>query len=77
LECFTARPEEVLLMESPKGKASEVPVAELPRYRRGAKGAVVRGGIARIKVKRAAHGEDEAGGVVNEQGGGTPEGGEA
>jgi DNA gyrase subunit A len=82
LECFTARPEEVLLMESPKGKASEVPVAELPRYRRGAKGAVVRGGIARIKVKRAAlpwektaHGEDEAGGVVTEQDGGTPEGG--
>jgi DNA gyrase/topoisomerase IV subunit A len=76
LECFTARPDEVLLLENPKGKVSEVPVAELPRYRRGAKGAVVRGGIARIKVKRPAHGEDEAGVVTTEQGGGTPEGGE-
>ncbi len=71
-------------MESPKGKASEVPVVEIPRYRRGAKGAVVRDGIARIKVKRAAgpwekteRPEGETGGVVNEQGGGTPEGGEA
>ena len=74
LECLTARPEEVLLMESPKGKVSEVLVAEIPRYRRGAKGAVIRGGIARIKVRRAAQGEDEAGVVVTEQGDGTPEG---
>jgi hypothetical protein len=76
LECLTARPEEVLLMESPKGKVCEVLVAEIPRYRRGAKGAVIRGGIARIKVKRAAQGEDEAGVVAAEQGGGTSDGGE-
>jgi DNA gyrase/topoisomerase IV subunit A len=83
LECFTAAPDDVLLLENPRGKVSEVPVTEFPRYRRGAKGAVVRGGITRIKVKRAADpwekaeaGEGETGGVATEQDGGTPEGGE-
>jgi DNA gyrase/topoisomerase IV subunit A len=73
LECFTASPDDVLLLENPKGKVSEVPVAEFPRYRRGAKGAVVRGGIARIKVKKAAEpwekaetAEGETGAVATE-----------
>jgi DNA gyrase subunit A len=70
LECFTARPDDILLVESPKGKVSELAVTDLPRYNRGSKGAVIRGGIARIRVKgrvepweKAAQ-EDEAAGAV-------------
>jgi len=71
MECFTVRPDETLVVESPKGKVSELAVADLPRYNRGSKGVVIRGGIARIRVKgrvepweRAAQVEDTAGAVA-------------
>ena len=70
LECFTVRPDDILLVESPKAKVSELAVADLPRYNRGSKGAVIRGGIARIRVKGTAEPwekatqADEAAGAV-------------
>jgi len=73
LECFTVRPDDILLVESPKGKVSELAVADLPRYNRGSKGVVIRGGVARIKVKgraepweTAAQADDTAGGAATE-----------
>ena len=73
LECFTVRPDDTLLVESPKAKMSELAVADLPRYNRGSKGAVIRGGVARIRVKgrvepweRAAQVEDTAGAAATE-----------
>ncbi|HYR02134.1 MAG TPA: DNA topoisomerase IV subunit A [Syntrophobacteria bacterium] len=73
LECFTVRPDETLVVESPKGKVSELAVAGLPRYNRGSKGVVIRGGVARIRVKeriepweRAGQVEDTAGAAAAE-----------
>ena len=71
LECFTAGADDILLVESQKGKVSELAVADLPRYNRGAKGVVVRGGVTRIRVKgraelweKAAQVDDTAGGAA-------------
>jgi DNA gyrase subunit A len=73
LECFTVRPDDILLVENPKGKMSELALADLPRYNRGSKGAVIRGGIARIRVKgtvepweKTAQTEEAAGAVAAE-----------
>jgi DNA gyrase/topoisomerase IV subunit A len=73
LACFTVRPDDILLVESPKGKVSELALADLPRYNRGSKGAVIRGGIARIRVKgtvepweKAAQADEAAGAVTAE-----------
>jgi DNA gyrase/topoisomerase IV subunit A len=73
LECFTVRPDDILLVASPKGKVSELALADLPRYNRGSKGAVIRGGIARIRVKgtvepweKTAQTEEAAGAVAAE-----------
>jgi DNA gyrase/topoisomerase IV subunit A len=73
LECFTVRPDDILLVESPKGKVSELAVADLPRYNRGSKGVVIRGGVARIRVKgrvepweRAVQVDNTAGAAASE-----------
>ena len=73
LECFTVRPDDTLVVESPKGKVSELALADLPRYNRGSKGVVIRGGVARIRVKgrvepweRTGQVEDTAGAAGTE-----------
>ena len=73
LECFTAGSDDILLVESPKAKVSELAVADLPRYNRGAKGVVIRGGVARIRVKgrveaweKPAQVDDPAGAAATE-----------
>jgi hypothetical protein len=52
---------------------SELAVADLPRYNRGAKGVVIRGGVTRIRVKgrvelwqKAAQVDDTAGAAATE-----------
>ena len=73
MECFTVRPDDTLVVESPKGKVSELALADLPRYNRGSKGVVIRGGVARIRVKgrvepweRTGQVEDTAGAAGTE-----------
>jgi DNA gyrase/topoisomerase IV subunit A len=72
LECFTVRPDDTLLVESPKGKVSELAAASLPRYNRGSKGVVIRGGVARVRVKgrsepwEGAAEVEDAGGAATE-----------
>jgi DNA gyrase subunit A len=51
LDFFTLNQEDSFVIESQKGKEKEVNVAELPVYKRGAKGTVIRGGIKRIQLK--------------------------
>jgi hypothetical protein len=65
------KPDDTLVVESQKGKVSELALADLPRYNRGSKGVVIRGGVARIRVKgrvepweRAGQVEDTAGAVA-------------
>jgi hypothetical protein len=73
LACFTVSSDDILLVESPKGKVSDLALADLPRYNRGSKGAVIRGGIARIRVKgtaepweKAAQADESAGAAAAE-----------
>jgi hypothetical protein len=51
LDFFTVSTDDYLLIQSKKGKEKELAVAEQPIYNRGAKGAVIRGGIAQFSVK--------------------------
>jgi DNA gyrase/topoisomerase IV subunit A len=51
LDFFTVSKDDYLLIQSKKGKEKELAVAEQPIYNRGAKGAVIRGGIAQFSVK--------------------------
>jgi DNA gyrase/topoisomerase IV subunit A len=51
LDFFTVSKDDSLLIQSKKGKEKELAVAEQPIYNRGAKGAVIRGGIAQFSVK--------------------------
>ncbi len=55
-----------LLIKKQKGKEQEVVMSDLPVYNRGAKGAVIRGGIKRIQVKPRA--EQSVKGEDSEQG---------
>ena len=48
---FIASKEDFVIIHSKNGKERELAVAELPIYNRGAKGAVIRGGIAQFSVK--------------------------
>jgi DNA gyrase subunit A len=54
LAFFLVSGDDHLLIQTHKGKEKEVAVAELPTYNRGAKGAVIRGGIKRVQLKRDA-----------------------
>jgi len=64
---FTVSQDDFLIINSKKGKEKEVAVAELPIYNRGAKGAVMRGGIEDVQLKPreeelsgfAGHGDSE------------------
>jgi DNA gyrase subunit A len=51
LDFFTVSKDDYLLILSKKGKVKELAVAEQPIYNRGAKGAVIRGGIESIQLK--------------------------
>ena len=51
LDFFTVSEDDFLLIQSKKGKEKELAVAEQSIYNRGAKGAVIRGGIAQFSVK--------------------------
>ncbi len=59
LDVFTVSEDDSLLIQNQKGKEKEIPVAELPIYNRGAKGKVIRGGIAQIQVKPDEIEEDQ------------------
>jgi DNA gyrase/topoisomerase IV subunit A len=48
---FTVDHDDFLIMSNKKGKEKEMALAELPIYNRGAKGAVVRGGIKDVQLK--------------------------
>jgi DNA gyrase/topoisomerase IV subunit A len=48
---FTVKQEDFLIVRDKKGKEKEMAVAEMPIYNRGAKGAVIRGGIEEVEVK--------------------------
>jgi DNA gyrase subunit A len=54
VDFFTVSKDDYLLILSKKGKVKELAVAEQPIYNRGAKGAVIRGGIAQFSVKARA-----------------------
>jgi hypothetical protein len=51
VDFFTVSKDDYLLIQSKKGKVKELDVAEQPIYNRGAKGAVIRGGISQFSVK--------------------------
>jgi DNA gyrase subunit A len=51
LDFFTVSADDHLLVQSKKGEDKELAVAEQPIYNRGAKGSVIRGGIAQFSVK--------------------------
>jgi hypothetical protein len=51
LDFYTVDEDDHLLIQNKKGKEKEVAAAELPTYNRGAKGVVIRGGIASIQLK--------------------------
>ena len=51
LDFYTVDEDDYLLIQNKKGKETEVAVAEQPIYNRGAKGAVIRGGIMGLSVK--------------------------
>ena len=51
LDFFTVAADDHFLIWDQKGKEKELAVADLPVYNRGAKGAVIRGGIERVQVK--------------------------
>jgi DNA gyrase subunit A len=51
VDFFTVSKDDYLLILSKKGKVKELAVAEQPIYNRGAKGAVIRGGIESIQLK--------------------------
>jgi DNA gyrase/topoisomerase IV subunit A len=61
LEFFTMGTEALLFIQSLKGKVREVTLAELPIYSRGSKGAVIRGGIARVSLKSPEIAGDQSG----------------
>jgi hypothetical protein len=48
---YTVDEDDHLLIQNKKGKEKEVAVAEQPTYNRGAKGVVMRGGIAQFSIK--------------------------
>jgi hypothetical protein len=48
---FTVDQEDFLIIWNKKVKEKEMAVAELPIYNRGAKGAVIRGGIKDVQLK--------------------------
>ncbi|MEJ2363681.1 MAG: DNA gyrase subunit A, partial [Deltaproteobacteria bacterium] len=48
---FTVDQDDFLIISTKKGKEKEIGVAELPIYNRGAKGAVIRGGIKDVQLK--------------------------
>ena len=43
--------DDFLIVRNKKGKDKEMAVAEMPIYNRGAKGAVIRGGIEKVQLK--------------------------
>jgi hypothetical protein len=51
VDFVTVSKDDFLLIQSKKGKVNELDVAEQPIYNRGAKGAVIRGGIESIQLK--------------------------
>ena len=51
LDFYTVSSDDSLLIENQKGKEKEVAVEDLPVYNRGAKGAVIRGGIKNLQLK--------------------------
>ncbi len=51
LDFYTVDEDDHLLIQNKKGKEKEVAVAEQPTYNRGAKGVVIRGGIAQFSIK--------------------------
>ena len=57
---FTVSQDDFLVTRNKKGKEQEIRVAELPIYNRGAKGAVVRGGIEDVQLQS---GEEELAGL--------------
>jgi DNA gyrase subunit A len=60
VDVLSVGPDDHLVIRNPKGKVTEVPVTELPVRNRGAKGTVIRDGVARITVKaREPATEDE------------------
>ena len=61
LDFFTVSGDDCLLIQNQKGQEKEVAVAELPVYNRGAKGAVIRGGIRRVQVKPREEQSDDPG----------------
>jgi DNA gyrase/topoisomerase IV subunit A len=48
---FTVSQDDCFVITNKKGKEKEMAVAELPIYNRGAKGAVIRGGIQSVQLK--------------------------
>jgi len=69
LDLFLVSEDDRLLIQNQKGKEKEVAVAELPVYNRGAKGAVMRGGIKRFQLKpRGEQSVDPENGEDPEQG---------
>jgi len=48
---FTVNEDDYLIIRNKKGKETEMAVAELPIYNRGAKGAAIRGGIEEVQLK--------------------------
>jgi DNA gyrase/topoisomerase IV subunit A len=51
LDFYTVSSDDWLLIENQKGKEKVVAVEDLPVYNRGAKGAVIRGGIKSVQLK--------------------------
>ncbi len=58
LDFFTVDQDDFLLIQNQKGKEKEIAVEELPIYNRGAKGAVIPGGISHIQVRSRQIGGD-------------------
>jgi hypothetical protein len=48
---FMVNQDDFLIVRNKKGKEKEMAVAEMPIYNRGAKGAVIRGGIEKVQLK--------------------------
>jgi DNA gyrase subunit A len=59
LDFFTVDVDDHLQIQNRKGKETEVAVAELPTYNRGAKGTVIHGGIKEFRVKARETDADE------------------
>jgi DNA gyrase subunit A len=69
LNFFLVSEDDHLLVQNQKGKEKEVAVAEFPVYNRGAKGAVVPGGIKRLQLRpRDEQSVDPENGEVSDQG---------